>query len=97
LLTDRCISVTSGSDSVAAADYTGEHADYADQLRLTRLTPRRAWYAAAYDRGRLAGHAWSFLDGELAGVFDIAVWPPFRRRKLGTGLGEGITYYRAGG
>jgi GNAT superfamily N-acetyltransferase len=70
------------------SDYGGEHAAYAAELRLTRLTPRRTWYAAAYEKGRFAGRAWSFLsrDKRLAGVFDMAVWPPFRRRGLGTGL-----------
>lgn len=53
-----------------------------------RRQPTRAWYAGAYtapDR-RFAGHAWSFLDGDLAGVFDMAVWKPFRRTGYGTGL-----------
>lgn len=68
-------------------DYGGEHASYADQLTLTRLSPRRVWYAAAYsDAGRFAGRAWSCLDGDLAGVFDMAVWELFRRRGLGSGL-----------
>lgn len=68
-------------------DYAGEHAAYADQLAITRLRPRKAWYAAAYDDGRFAGRAWSFLgDDGLAGIFDMAVWAPFRRRGLGTGL-----------
>ncbi len=46
------------------------------------------WYAAAYDHGRFAGRAWSFRsdDDRLAGVFDMAVWPRFQRRGLGTGL-----------
>jgi GNAT superfamily N-acetyltransferase len=33
-----------------------------------------------------AGRAWSFLDRDLAGVFDMEVWPPFRRRGVGTAL-----------
>jgi GNAT superfamily N-acetyltransferase len=46
------------------------------------------WYAAAYDGAerRFAGHAWSHLAGDVAGVFDMAVWPQFRRRGLGAGL-----------
>ena len=70
-------------------DYGGEHAAYAEQLALTRGAPPRAWYAAAYQPGeprRFAGRAWSFLDGDLAGVFDMAVWEAFRRRGFGTGL-----------
>ena len=51
------------------------------------MRPQRAWYAAAYDEGRFAGRAWSFTGEEgLAGIFDMEVWPPFRRRGLGTGL-----------
>lgn len=51
-----------------------------------RPAPATAWYAAAYLDARFAGQAWSYLDGDLAGVFDMAVWPRFRRRGLGTGL-----------
>jgi GNAT superfamily N-acetyltransferase len=48
----------------------------------------RVWCAAAYTprERRLAGRAWSFLDGDLARVFDMAVWEPFRRQGYGTGL-----------
>lgn len=48
----------------------------------------RTWYAAAYEGAgrRFAGHAWSHLVGDVAGVFDMVVWPRFRRRGLGTGL-----------
>ncbi|GMA22613.1 hypothetical protein GCM10025864_03720 [Luteimicrobium album] len=69
-------------------DYGGEHAEYREQLALARLRPRVAWYAAAHvgPGRRFAGRSWSFLDGGLAGVFDMAVWPPFRRRGLGTAL-----------
>ena len=79
-----------------STDYRGEHAAYRDQLALTRLEPAFAWYAAAYthhplqatDKSvRFAGRAWSFLDTDnLAGIFDMAVWEPFRRRGLGTAL-----------
>jgi GNAT superfamily N-acetyltransferase len=69
-------------------DYQGEHAAYRDQLALARIRPAVAWYAAAHieGTGRFAGRAWSFLDGELAGVFDMDVWPPFQRRGIGTAL-----------
>jgi GNAT superfamily N-acetyltransferase len=67
-------------------DYRGEHAAYRDQLAVTRLEPPRAWHAAARESGRFAGHAWSFRDGELAGIFDMGVWPRFQRRGLGTAL-----------
>jgi GNAT superfamily N-acetyltransferase len=69
-------------------DYQGEHAAYRDQLALARVRPACAWYAAAHTRktARFAGRAWSFRDGEFAGVFDMQVWPRFRRRGMGTGL-----------
>jgi GNAT superfamily N-acetyltransferase len=71
-------------------DYRGEYADYRASLALTRERPQHSWYAAAYDErgGGFAGRAWSHLsgDGEIAGVFDMNVWPPFRRRGLGAGL-----------
>lgn len=71
-------------------DYGGEHAAYAQELAMARLRPARAWYAAAYDDGRLAGRAWSHLVGNLAGVFDVAVWETFQRRGLGTGLMQAV-------
>lgn len=46
----------------------------------------RAWHALAYAENQVAGQAWSFLDGDLAGVFDMDVWPRFQRRGIGTGL-----------
>lgn len=69
-------------------DYQGEDAAYRGQLALARLRPARAWYAAAHTgkTGRLAGRAWSFRDGDLAGIFDMDVWPRFQRRGMGTGL-----------
>ena len=71
-----------------SADYGGEHAGYREQLALTRVRPACAWYAAAHTRtsARFAGRAWSFCDGDLAGVFDMEVWPRFRRRGIGTAL-----------
>jgi len=71
-----------------STDYGGEYAAYSETLALTRLRPKSNWYAAAYAAPgrRFAGHAWSHLRGGLAGVFDMAVWPPFRRRGLGTAL-----------
>ena len=70
-------------------DFAGEYAAYRESLKLTRVRPQHSWYAAAYDdrRGRrFAGHAWSHLSGETAGVFDMQVWPQFQRRGLGSGL-----------
>jgi GNAT superfamily N-acetyltransferase len=69
-------------------DYQGEHASYGDWLALTRVQPALAWYAAAHTRktDRFAGRAWSFRDGDLAGIFDMKVWPRFQRRGIGTAL-----------
>lgn len=76
-------------------DYSGEYAEYRESLKLTRLRPQHSWYAAAYDdrgesgshsRRRFAGRAWSHLNGQTAGVFDMQVWPQFQRRGLGSGL-----------
>jgi len=69
-------------------DYQHEDPDYRRLLAVARHRPTQAWYAAAYSPPgrRFAGRAWSFLDGDLAGVFDMDVWEPFRRRGYGTGL-----------
>jgi GNAT superfamily N-acetyltransferase len=69
-------------------DYQGKHAAYREQLALTRIRPAFAWYAAAHTltTGQFAGHAWSFRDGDFAGIFDMAVWPRFQRRGIGTAL-----------
>ncbi len=69
------------------SDYAGDDRAY-DQLAVTRVQPAYAWYAAAHTRksGCFAGRAWSFRDGDLAGVFDMAVWPRFQRRGIGTAL-----------
>lgn len=70
-----------------------EHTDddaYAAELAMARLRPPRAWHAAAHEDGRLAGRAWSHLVGDLAGVFDVAVWEGFRRRGLGTALMQAV-------
>ncbi|MDI5963449.1 GNAT family N-acetyltransferase [Streptantibioticus silvisoli] len=69
-------------------DYEQYDPCYRDQFALARAQPDRCWYAAAHTRrtGRFAGRAWSFRDEQLAGVFDMAVWPRFRRHGLGTAL-----------
>ncbi len=83
-------------------DYQGEYADYARRLALTRERPRHTWYAAAHvgRNRRLAGHAWSHLtEGEstIAGIFDMAVWPPFRRRGIGSALLQLVSGAAGGG
>jgi GNAT superfamily N-acetyltransferase len=71
----------------ATGDAVGYPADRGELL-LARVRPARAWYAAAYTgpSHRLAGRAWSFLDGDLAGIFNMEVEESCRRRGLGTGL-----------
>jgi GNAT superfamily N-acetyltransferase len=73
---------------VETDDYQHEDSSYPRLLAVARRRPTRAWYAAAYTAHgrRFAGRAWSFHDGDLAGVFDMNVWKPFRRRGYGTGL-----------
>ena len=56
------------------------------ELLLARTRPDCCWHASARIDGRFAGTACSFLDRELAGVFDMAVWPRYRRRGLGRAL-----------
>lgn len=88
-------------------DFSGEYADYRENLKLTRERPQHSWYAAAYDdQGgrasrngrRFAGHAWSHVSGETetAGVFDMQVWPQFQRRGLGSGLLRAVVAAAAG-
>ena len=73
---------------VALEDDTPEYNDPGDLARLAmcRARPQTTWHAAARVGGRLAGHGWINLDGDVAGVFNMAVWPTFRRRGLGTGI-----------
>ncbi len=73
---------------VETSDYDDQDPGYRQLLAVARRQPTRAWYAAAYTArtGRFAGRAWSFLDGDLAGVFDMHVWQPYRRRGFGTAL-----------
>lgn len=61
-----------------------------DERAMARLRPPRAWYAEAHEDGRTTGQAWSHLVGNLAGVFDVTVQEPSRRRGLGTGLMQAV-------
>lgn len=55
-------------------------------LSLARGDDPRAWHATARVDGRLAGRAWSFACGDVAGIYDMEVWPRFQRRGLGRAL-----------
>jgi GNAT superfamily N-acetyltransferase len=53
---------------------------------LLTLTRGRCWHAEARVDGRHVGHAWSFLHGDEAGVYDMDVYPPWQRQGLGRAL-----------
>jgi GNAT superfamily N-acetyltransferase len=55
-------------------------------LSLARGGRPRAWHAVARLDGHFAGRAWCLLDGDVAGVYDMDVWPQFQRRGLGRAL-----------
>src|SRR5581483_5933623 len=55
-------------------------------LSLARGHPPRAWHALARVDGRFAGRAWGLADGDLAGIYDMEVWPKFQRRGIGRAL-----------
>lgn len=55
-------------------------------LSLTRGEQPCAWHAVARVDGAFAGRAWSLVAGDVAGVYDMDVWPQFRRRGLGRAL-----------
>lgn len=69
-------------------DYRGAGAAYGRDLALTRQRPKHTWYAAAYEQGsgRFAGRVWAHVDGQVAGIYDMAVWPRFQRQGFGTAL-----------
>ena len=47
---------------------------------------RGAWHAVARVDGQFAGRAWSLLQGDVAGIYDMEVLPQFQRRGLGRAL-----------
>lgn len=55
-------------------------------LALAEGDAPSAWHAVARVDGAFAGRAWSFAAGSCAGVYDMDVWPAFRRRGLGRSL-----------
>ncbi len=55
-------------------------------LSLVQRPDVRAWHAVARVDGRLAGRAWAFAPGRVAGIYDMDVWPRFQRRGLGRAL-----------
>jgi ribosomal protein S18 acetylase RimI-like enzyme len=91
---------TADDRRVALVGRAGKDAGTGEEpmLALARVDPPRAWCAAAFvEPGRrFAGRAWSYLDDGTAGVFDMAVWPSFRRRGLGTSLLRAVCAAAAG-
>lgn len=55
-------------------------------LTLARGGRPRALHAVARVDGHFAGRAWSLVAGDVAGVYDMDVWPQFQRRGLGRSL-----------
>lgn len=55
-------------------------------LSLARGPDAPAFHALARVDGRVAGRAWSFAPGAVAGIYDMIVWPRFQRRGLGRAL-----------
>jgi ribosomal protein S18 acetylase RimI-like enzyme len=55
-------------------------------LTLTRGADAHAVHALARVNGQVAGRAWSFVPGPVAGIYDMEVWPRYQRRGLGRAL-----------
>jgi GNAT superfamily N-acetyltransferase len=74
----------------ARVEVTSEVPEYGpggqDLLSLARQEPRRAWHAMARVDGRFAGRAWALAAGDVAGIYDMDVWPDFQRQGLGRAL-----------
>ena len=69
---------------------SGGVAEYgADGQRLLSIVHSdslEASHAVARVDGQFAGRAWSLVNGEVAGIYDMDVWPRFQRRGLGRAL-----------
>lgn len=55
-------------------------------LGMTAEKPRNKWHAVARIDGQLAGRAWLHGDGQTAGIYDMEVWPKYRRLGLGSSI-----------
>jgi GNAT superfamily N-acetyltransferase len=68
-------------------EITGAVPEYDARGRaLLRLTDGPFWHAVARVDGAFAGRGWSHRIGDVAGLFDVDVWPRWRRRGLGRAL-----------
>jgi GNAT superfamily N-acetyltransferase len=52
-------------------------------LSLADAPEARARHAVARVDGRLARRGWAFAPRDIAGIYDMDVWPDFRRLGLG--------------
>jgi GNAT superfamily N-acetyltransferase len=72
------------------ATLSAEVPEYGPEGQLLLALARRerpcAWHAVARTDGRFAGRAWCLAAGEVAGIYDMEVWPQFQRRGLGRAL-----------
>jgi GNAT superfamily N-acetyltransferase len=55
-------------------------------LSLADTPSVRARHAVARVDGQFAGRAWAFAPGDVAGIYDMDVWPTFQRQGLGRAL-----------
>ena len=55
-------------------------------LSLADARRARAWHAIARVDGQFAGRGWAFAPRDIAGIYDMDVWPAFQRRGLGRAL-----------
>jgi GNAT superfamily N-acetyltransferase len=55
-------------------------------LSLADAPEARAWHAVARVDGRFAGRGWAFAPQDIAGIYDMDVWPGFQRQGLGRAL-----------
>ena len=55
-------------------------------LSLAHGAQPNAWHAVARVDGHFAGRVWCLAGGDVAGIYDMDVWPQFQRRGLGQAL-----------
>jgi GNAT superfamily N-acetyltransferase len=76
-----------GDPRVALANEVPEYGPGGQRLlTLARGERPRGWHAVARVDGHFAGRAWCLVAGDLAGIYDMDVWPRFQRRGLGRAL-----------
>ena len=74
-------------DRVAITAEVPEYRPEGQQLlSLVNAADARAWHAVARLDGHLAGRAWAFAREDIAGIYDMDVWPRYRRQGLGRAL-----------